>query len=266
MRCPDLVAECAEQWELELETPMDTPHSLVVPAGDVVLKLNAPSHCRSRPGAGRARALERSRRGEARRARRRAPRVHLSSAAGRARSSRSPAPTRRPSCRGCSRSSATYATEPHPFTGSRRGSRALARRGTGSLCARRPAVRAISARAGARRVRHGRPVGGLARQPGSPRAQRPPSAARTVARHRSEAASRRARARRCRPASQRRFGRRRSTLARCARPRSASTANGSGAGAWLTHSPGDGTRAAGRRRASRLPASSATPPRRADAR
>ena len=41
---PNLVADCAEQWELELETPIDTPHSLVVPAGDVVLKLNAPSH------------------------------------------------------------------------------------------------------------------------------------------------------------------------------------------------------------------------------
>ena len=32
------------QWSLELESPFDTPHSLVVPAGDVVLKLNAPSH------------------------------------------------------------------------------------------------------------------------------------------------------------------------------------------------------------------------------
>ena len=41
---PRLVAECAEQWSLELERPIDTPHSLVVPAGDVVLKLNAPSH------------------------------------------------------------------------------------------------------------------------------------------------------------------------------------------------------------------------------
>ena len=41
---PGLVADCAEQWELTLETPIDTPHSLVVPAGDVVLKLNAPSH------------------------------------------------------------------------------------------------------------------------------------------------------------------------------------------------------------------------------
>jgi streptomycin 6-kinase len=41
---PRLAAACAEQWGLELETPVDTPHSLVVPAGDVVLKLNAPSH------------------------------------------------------------------------------------------------------------------------------------------------------------------------------------------------------------------------------
>jgi streptomycin 6-kinase len=41
---PRLVADCAERWELELEKPFDTPHSLVVPAGDAVLKLNAPSH------------------------------------------------------------------------------------------------------------------------------------------------------------------------------------------------------------------------------
>ncbi len=38
------MSECAEAWELRLEDPVDTPHSLVVPAGDVVLKLNAPSH------------------------------------------------------------------------------------------------------------------------------------------------------------------------------------------------------------------------------
>ncbi len=41
---PRLAEECAEQWHLELEEPIDTPHSLVVPAGEVVLKLNAPSH------------------------------------------------------------------------------------------------------------------------------------------------------------------------------------------------------------------------------
>lgn len=41
---PALVRECAEQWDLEPEEPVDTPHSLVIPAGDVVLKLNAPSH------------------------------------------------------------------------------------------------------------------------------------------------------------------------------------------------------------------------------
>ena len=41
---PRLVADCAERWSLELEAPVDTPHSLVVPARDVVLKLNAPSH------------------------------------------------------------------------------------------------------------------------------------------------------------------------------------------------------------------------------
>jgi streptomycin 6-kinase len=41
---PRLAAECAEQWGIELEEPVDAPHSLLVPAGDVVLKLNAPSH------------------------------------------------------------------------------------------------------------------------------------------------------------------------------------------------------------------------------
>ena len=41
---PRLAAECAERWSLELEAPFDTPHSLVVPAGETVLKLNAPSH------------------------------------------------------------------------------------------------------------------------------------------------------------------------------------------------------------------------------
>ncbi len=41
---PRLADECAERWGLELEAPVDTPHSLVVPAGDVVLKLNAPGH------------------------------------------------------------------------------------------------------------------------------------------------------------------------------------------------------------------------------
>lgn len=37
---PRLVAECAEQWSLELEEPFDAAYSLVLPAGDVVLKLN----------------------------------------------------------------------------------------------------------------------------------------------------------------------------------------------------------------------------------
>jgi streptomycin 6-kinase len=39
-----LTAECAAMWDLELEEPIDTPHSLVVPAGDAVLTLNVPSH------------------------------------------------------------------------------------------------------------------------------------------------------------------------------------------------------------------------------
>ena len=41
---PRLAAECAAEWRLDLEEPIDTPHSLVVPAGDAVLKFNAPSH------------------------------------------------------------------------------------------------------------------------------------------------------------------------------------------------------------------------------
>ena len=41
---PRVVRELAVEWDLTLEEPIDTPHSLVVPAGDVVLKVNAPSH------------------------------------------------------------------------------------------------------------------------------------------------------------------------------------------------------------------------------
>ena len=41
---PGLLRELADDWGLELEDPIDTPYSLVVPAGDAVLKLNAPSH------------------------------------------------------------------------------------------------------------------------------------------------------------------------------------------------------------------------------
>lgn len=41
---PRLAAECAERWGLRLEEPFETPYSLVVPAGELVLKLNAPTH------------------------------------------------------------------------------------------------------------------------------------------------------------------------------------------------------------------------------
>jgi len=41
---PRLAAECAARWQLRLEEPIDTPHSFVAPAGEAVLKLNAPSH------------------------------------------------------------------------------------------------------------------------------------------------------------------------------------------------------------------------------
>jgi streptomycin 6-kinase len=41
---PCVVAELAAAWDIDLEEPIDTPHSLVVPAGEMVLKVNAPSH------------------------------------------------------------------------------------------------------------------------------------------------------------------------------------------------------------------------------
>jgi streptomycin 6-kinase len=39
---PRLVAECVEEWSLELEEPVDAAFSLVLPAGNAVLKLNPP--------------------------------------------------------------------------------------------------------------------------------------------------------------------------------------------------------------------------------
>jgi streptomycin 6-kinase len=41
---PELAEGLAERWGFELEEPIDTPHSFVVPAGGAVLKVNAPSH------------------------------------------------------------------------------------------------------------------------------------------------------------------------------------------------------------------------------
>jgi streptomycin 6-kinase len=65
---PHLVGDCAQAWSLELETPIDTPYSLVIPAGDVVLKVAAPSDAEARHeadalalwrGAGAVRLVER---------------------------------------------------------------------------------------------------------------------------------------------------------------------------------------------------------------
>jgi streptomycin 6-kinase len=39
-RLPTLAAACIEQWSLEPEEPIGTGHSLVIPAGDAILKLN----------------------------------------------------------------------------------------------------------------------------------------------------------------------------------------------------------------------------------
>jgi streptomycin 6-kinase len=41
-RLPRLAAECLEQWSLVPSEPIDTGYSLVVPAGDAILKLNPP--------------------------------------------------------------------------------------------------------------------------------------------------------------------------------------------------------------------------------
>lgn len=48
---PRLAEECAKQWAIDLEQPVDTPYSLVVPAGDVVLKLHAPLDVEAHPEA-----------------------------------------------------------------------------------------------------------------------------------------------------------------------------------------------------------------------
>jgi streptomycin 6-kinase len=40
---PRLVTECADRWSLHLEQPIETPYSLVIPAGEAVLKLIAPN-------------------------------------------------------------------------------------------------------------------------------------------------------------------------------------------------------------------------------
>ncbi len=72
-RCLACVADCAEQWSLELEPPVDTPHSLVVPARERRPQAERPF---ARRGASRGRctrALGRSRRRAARRARRCTP-------------------------------------------------------------------------------------------------------------------------------------------------------------------------------------------------
>jgi streptomycin 6-kinase len=39
-RLPTLAAACIEQWSLVPEEPIGTGHSLVIPAGDAILKLN----------------------------------------------------------------------------------------------------------------------------------------------------------------------------------------------------------------------------------
>jgi streptomycin 6-kinase len=39
-RLPGLAVACIEQWSLVPEEPIDTGHSLVIPAGDAILKLN----------------------------------------------------------------------------------------------------------------------------------------------------------------------------------------------------------------------------------
>lgn len=45
---PRLVDECARRWSLDLEAPIETPYSLVLPAGGAVLKLTAPGEAEAR--------------------------------------------------------------------------------------------------------------------------------------------------------------------------------------------------------------------------
>jgi streptomycin 6-kinase len=52
---PRLFAEVVEQWSLEPEEPIDTGHSLVVPAGDAFLKINLPDEESEREGEALAR-------------------------------------------------------------------------------------------------------------------------------------------------------------------------------------------------------------------
>ncbi|MDP9492445.1 MAG: aminoglycoside phosphotransferase family protein [Actinomycetota bacterium] len=66
-RLPGIVEELAERWSLDLEEPIETGHSLVIPAGEAVLKINPldeeseqEAHALDRwNGVGAARLLER---------------------------------------------------------------------------------------------------------------------------------------------------------------------------------------------------------------
>ena len=109
------VASAPSAWALELEEPIDTPHSLVVPAGDVVLKLNAPSHVEADHEADALARWGGRRRGAAARARRRAARAPPRALrAGDAALGRRTS-TRRRSSPSCSRASRSTSRDAHPF-------------------------------------------------------------------------------------------------------------------------------------------------------
>ena len=197
---PGQVAELASEWGLAPEEPVDTPHSLVVPAGDVVLKINAPSHYEadheadalaSWDGRGAVRLLARDDRHRAFLLERCRPGTRLwDSGADEAAVVGQLLPRLM-----------LDAGESHPF----RHAADEARRWAEDVPARyelggRPFERSLVELA-RRRLPHSRSGCDDARQPGSPRRQHPQRGAGAVARHRSEAARRRARARRGRPAA-----------------------------------------------------------------
>ena len=180
------------RWSLE--APVDNPNSLVVPAGDLVLKLNAPSHVDAEHEAdalaqwnGRS-AVRLLARDDERRAlliERCVPGTRLwDASADEVGGNRGADP--KASDRAWTRPLPSRFSPTRPTAGPR-----TCRAGTQL----RRAVRARSARSSAGRLPNRRPLRAIARQPGPARRERAERATRAVARHRPEAARRGARAR-----------------------------------------------------------------------
>src|SRR6187551_3146174 len=166
--------ECATRWSLVLEKPLESEASLVIPAGDAVLKVNADWHFEAEFEVD-ALALYEGRRAA------RAPDGALPAGdAPLGRGGRDRSGLRAPAAPlSAARGAASLSH--------RRGrSRPLAARATGAV----PGVGAAGR--GARRLPYRGPRRAPPRQPGSARRQRPARRARAVARDRPEAARRRA--------------------------------------------------------------------------